>query len=71
VAEAAFAAALGVRLGGTNRYGDLVESRGVLGDGRPPEPADVRRAVGLLGDVTTVLGATLAGAGAISWVARR
>ena len=64
VAEAAFAAALGVRLGGTNRYGDRVEPRGVLGDGRPPEPHDVQRAVTLLRDVTVALAATLAGAGA-------
>ena len=34
VAEAAFAAALGVRLGGTNRYGERVEHRPRLGDGR-------------------------------------
>ncbi len=36
VAEAAFAAALGLRLGGTNRYGDRVEHRPPLGNGRPP-----------------------------------
>ena len=35
VAEAAFAAALGVRLGGANRYGDRVEVRAALGTGRP------------------------------------
>lgn len=42
--EAAFAGALGVRLGGTNRYGDRVEDRGTLGDGRPVTPADIARA---------------------------
>jgi adenosylcobinamide-phosphate synthase len=42
--EAAFAGALGIRLGGTNRYGDRVEHRAVLGDGRAPEAHDVPRA---------------------------
>jgi adenosylcobinamide-phosphate synthase len=45
--EAAFAGALGVRLGGTNVYGDTVERRGPLGDGRRPEAADIARAVRL------------------------
>ncbi len=35
-AEAAFAGALGVGLGGTNRYDDRIEHRAPLGDGRPP-----------------------------------
>lgn len=47
VVEAAFAGALGVRLGGTNRYGDRTEQRPVLGRGGPPVPADVDRAVAL------------------------
>lgn len=48
VVEAAFAGALGLRLGGTNSYpGAGVEHRAVLGDGRPPEPADIARAVAL------------------------
>ncbi|MDO7868004.1 cobalamin biosynthesis protein [Nocardioides jiangxiensis] len=42
--EAATAGALGVRLGGTNTYDGEAESRGVLGDGRPVEVADVARA---------------------------
>ena len=47
-AEAAFAGALGVRLGGTNRYGG-VERRGpVLGDGRLPNADDIGRAVALM-----------------------
>ncbi|MBK9180214.1 MAG: cobalamin biosynthesis protein CobD [Acidimicrobiales bacterium] len=58
VAEAAFAAALGLRLGGENRYGDRVEVRATLGEGRPPAAADIGRAVGLSADV----GAALAGA---------
>ncbi|HKE99426.1 MAG TPA: cobalamin biosynthesis protein [Actinomycetes bacterium] len=45
--EAAFAGALGLRLGGTNRYAGRVEVRGPLGDGVPPDPAAVRRAVRL------------------------
>ncbi|MFP5336461.1 MAG: cobalamin biosynthesis protein [Actinomycetes bacterium] len=45
VAEAAFAGALGVRLGGTNRYdGNRVEHRAVMGDGRPARPEDIVRA---------------------------
>lgn len=42
--EAAFAGALGVRLGGTNRYPSRVEHRPHLGAGRAPAPADVHRA---------------------------
>jgi adenosylcobinamide-phosphate synthase len=45
--EAAFAGSLGVRLGGTNRYGDRVEQRPTLGDGPAPGPDDVDRAVRL------------------------
>jgi adenosylcobinamide-phosphate synthase len=45
--EAAFAGALGVRLGGRNRYGDRVEERPALGDGPPPGPDDVDRAARL------------------------
>jgi adenosylcobinamide-phosphate synthase len=45
--EATFAGALGVRLGGENRYGDRVEVRGPLGDGPAPMPVDVQRAVRL------------------------
>lgn len=58
VAEAAFAAALGVRLGGPSRYGDRVEERPRLGDGRPVEAHDIPRAVRLSHDV----GLALAGA---------
>ncbi|MCP9488768.1 MAG: cobalamin biosynthesis protein [Solirubrobacteraceae bacterium MAG38_C4-C5] len=45
--EAAFAGALGVRLGGTNRYPSHVEHRPFLGGGRVPTPDDVRRAARL------------------------
>jgi adenosylcobinamide-phosphate synthase len=50
--EAAFAGALGVRLGGVNVYGGHVEARPELGDGRPPEMPDLRRAVRLSRAVT-------------------
>lgn len=45
--EAAFAGALGVRLGGVNSYGGRTEDRGTLGDGPSPGPDDLRRAVRL------------------------
>jgi adenosylcobinamide-phosphate synthase len=45
--EAAFAGALGVRLGGTNVYRGEAERRGALGDGPPPAPADIDRAIRL------------------------
>jgi adenosylcobinamide-phosphate synthase len=50
--EAAFAAALGLRLGGTNTYGGVTETRPGLGEGRVPNPADIRRAVVLSRAVT-------------------
>lgn len=71
VAEAAFASALGLRLGGTNRYGDRIEVRAPLGGGRSPEPGDVPRAVALARDVTVALGSALAAAGAAAGVAAR
>lgn len=55
VCEAAFAAALGLRLGGPNRYGDRVEVRPYLGDGRPAEADDIARVVRLSRDVTVAL----------------
>jgi adenosylcobinamide-phosphate synthase len=42
--EASFAGALGIRLGGVNVYGDRVEDRRVLGDGRAPALHDITRA---------------------------
>jgi adenosylcobinamide-phosphate synthase len=64
--EAAAAGALGVRLGGSNVYAGRVEDRPHLGDGAPPEPADVRRAARL----STVVNATTA-ALAVGYVLRR
>jgi adenosylcobinamide-phosphate synthase len=66
VAEAAFAAVLGLRLGGENRYGDRVEFRPALGTGRPAEPADIARAVQLLRDVSASLCAFLVVKSAVS-----
>jgi len=45
--EAAFAGALGIRLGGTNVYGGVAETRHELGEGRAPERGDIRRAIAL------------------------
>jgi adenosylcobinamide-phosphate synthase len=45
--EAAFAGALGVRLGGRNSYQGRAEQRGLLGDGAPPAALDITRAVRL------------------------
>jgi adenosylcobinamide-phosphate synthase len=59
VAEAAFAAALELRLGGVNAYAGQVERRADLGDGKPPSAADIGRAVDLLRDVTYVLAGVL------------
>jgi len=55
VAEAAFAAALGLCLGGENRYRDRVEIRPQLGTGRPAERGDIARAVALSRDVSLAL----------------
>ena len=71
VAEAAFAAALGLRLGGENRYGDRVELRPGLGHGRSPEPADIGRAVRLSRDAATLLALVLVAQGALASARRR
>lgn len=63
VAEAAFAAALGLVLGGESRYDDRIEMRPTLGDGRPPEATDIARAVTLSADVGLALAGLLAAAG--------
>jgi adenosylcobinamide-phosphate synthase len=46
--EAAFAGALGLKLGGPNAYGGVTREGPVLGGGRSPLPEDIRRAVRLL-----------------------
>ena len=61
--EAAFAGALGVRLGGTNVYQGRVERRGALGDGGQPVTDDIVRAVRLsrlVGLAAVALAAALA-----------
>jgi adenosylcobinamide-phosphate synthase len=67
VAEAAFAAALDLRLGGTNRYGSNEETRPRLGSGASPTEPDIARAIALVRRTTTVLELVLAGA----WLAAR
>ena len=63
VAEAAFAAALGLRLGGFNRYSDHAEFRPWLGQGRHPARSDIQPAVRLADDVSWLLTVILAAAG--------
>jgi adenosylcobinamide-phosphate synthase len=46
--EAAFAGALGLKLGGPNAYGGVIKEGPVLGGGRSPLPEDIRRAVRLM-----------------------
>jgi len=55
VAEAAFAAALGVRLGGVNVYDGAEEHRPALGQGRPARPSDIPAAAALSRQVTILL----------------
>jgi adenosylcobinamide-phosphate synthase len=55
VAEAAFAAALGVRLGGVNVYGARVERRPQLGTGHAPQAGDILAAAALSREVTYAL----------------
>lgn len=68
VAEAAFAAALGLRLGGLNRYEGRTELRPTLGTGRVAEPADVGRAVRLSQHVWAAL---VGGLSVVAWWQRR
>jgi adenosylcobinamide-phosphate synthase len=63
--EAAFAGALGLRLGGANAYGGVAERRPELGEGRAPQPADIERAARLCQAVT----AASAGVAALAAVA--
>ncbi|WP_153427097.1 cobalamin biosynthesis protein [Streptomyces alkaliphilus] len=70
--EAAFAGALGLRLGGTLSYGGRVEHRPVLNPaGRAPEPGDIARAVrlshrvGVAALAVATAGALVAGAAGV------
>jgi adenosylcobinamide-phosphate synthase len=61
VPEAAFAGALGIRLGGCNDYGSHVEDRPVLGgDGRAAQPDDIARATQLSRAITLAAAAVCA-----------
>ncbi len=62
--EAAFAGALGVRLGGPSTYDGITDERPYLGDGRAAELTDITRAVRLCRATTAVAaaGAALAAA---------
>lgn len=55
--EAAFAGALGIRLGGPTSYAYGTQERPWHGDGRDPDSADVLRAAELSRDVTIAAGA--------------
>jgi adenosylcobinamide-phosphate synthase len=72
--EAAFAGALGVRLGGRNLYGppeeQQVEHRALLGDGRPVRPGDIARARSLARGVDTTALAVSVGATGVSALLR-
>ena len=61
--EAAFAGSLDVQLGGQNVYHGRTERRGLLGDGGPPDAADLARAVRLsrlVGAAAAALAAVIA-----------
>ena len=67
--EAAFAGALGVRLGGVLSYSGCVEHRPEIGTDRSPQPEDIAKAIRLSRAVTaaaTFLAAGLAAAGCSS-----
>lgn len=69
VAEATFAGALGIRLGGTNRYyGSRVEHRAIMGDGRATQAGDIPAATRLARQVG--LGAALFTAAATAGLTR-
>jgi adenosylcobinamide-phosphate synthase len=63
VAEAAFAGALGVELGGPTRYAGRLEDRPRLGDGPRPGATDIERAAQLADDVELLLVGLLVGFG--------
>lgn len=67
VVEAAFAGALGVRLGGPTHYGYQLQIRPTLGEGPTPSGADLRRAVLLSRLVQTVSAAAAAVCAAIGF----
>jgi adenosylcobinamide-phosphate synthase len=70
-AEAAFAGALGVALGGANSYGGVIREGPTLGVGRPPEAGDIVRAVRLMHRVCVLLAALPLVPPATAFAARR
>ena len=66
VSEGAFAAALGVRLGGDTVYRGRVDPRPTFGSGRAPDASDIEAAVRLSADVTAALAAGLAALGLLA-----
>ncbi len=60
VSEAAYAGALGLRLGGRNVYAGRVEDRPTMGDGQPPTLADLGRVTRLCAAVTVAAAALAA-----------
>jgi adenosylcobinamide-phosphate synthase len=71
VAEAAFAAGLGLELGGKLRYGEQIEDRPLLGTGPRPGAADIGRATQLANQVELALVALLGVAGLAARITRR
>jgi len=71
VVEAAFAAALGVQLGGVNRYDDHVEDRGTLGDGPAPSANHIAEAVRLRRAATAMTATALLGASVATRLVKR
>jgi adenosylcobinamide-phosphate synthase len=71
VAEAAFAGALGIRLGGPTQYAHRLEIRPTLGDGRLAEPADLRASVRLSRAVQTLAAVCAVGVSAACRTGRR
>lgn len=72
--EAAFAGALGVTLGGINRYGTRIEDRHTLGDGPPSTAMDIEKTVLLakyVGLGALIVSAILAGLGTSQRLTRR
>jgi adenosylcobinamide-phosphate synthase len=68
VSEAAFAAALGLRLGGLNQYGDETELSPPLGTGRAAAVADIGPAVQLSLDIGGALAVGLGMLGVRQWL---
>jgi adenosylcobinamide-phosphate synthase len=71
VAEAAFAGALGLRLGGSSTYGGRAEIRPGLGSGPPPETQDIDVALRLARRVLARLELLLVGVAVCGWLRAR